>query len=224
MRNVKKNYEPKYETKLWKPFQGENYRDVWYDKKLLGVIREFFRDLRYAHQRIRRGYCDRDIYSIYDWFLGIMPTMLEQFRDDLHGCPSMPGSIAQRLVLDKEDKESDDMDDMKEWVGVLNRMIFLLREADEESCSRKNPYAEEYLLVRKEFYKKYGLLDEKMNSADENSQTGSTTQVHFPEELEEYRYLGESYMKAERELAQYRTDCKDKALSLFATWFYDLWD
>lgn len=178
MQNMKK----KYETKLWKPFQRENYRNAWYNKKLFGVIREFFRDLRYAHQRIRRGYCDRDIYSIYDWFLGIMPTMLEQFRDDLHGCPSMPSSIAQRMVINDEDKESDDM---KEWVGVLNRMIFLLREADEEACSRKNPYTEE---------------------------------------LEEYRNLGESYMKAERELAQYRTDCKDEALSLFTTWFYDLWD
>ena len=31
----------------------------------------------------------------------------------------------------------------EEWDKILERMIFLWRETDEESCSKKNPYEEE---------------------------------------------------------------------------------
>jgi len=213
----------KYKTKVWKPLQKENYRCVWNSEGLYGIIREFFRELRFCHQRIWKGYCSRDIYSIYDWFLGIMPAMLEEFRDDLHGCPEMPGSISQRLMVDEEDRESDAM---QNWIAVLNRMIFLLRETEEETCSRKNPYEGEYFRAWEEFDQKY-----KPDQEEENQPKGrfggrskKIRCLHFPEEAEEYRELAGKYRNAETELAQYRMDCKNEAMELFSKWFYDLWD
>ena len=85
----------KYETRVWKPFNRDSYRWAWKDKKLIGVVKEFGRDLHRCYQRIWRGYCDHDIFSIFDWFLGLMPTMLEDFRDHLHGFPSLPDSVSQ---------------------------------------------------------------------------------------------------------------------------------
>ena len=213
----------KYKTKVWKPFQKENYRCAWNSKGLYGIIREFFRDLRFSHQRIWRGYCEWDVYSIYDWFLGIMPTMLANFRDDLHGCPEMPGSISQRLIVDEEDRESDDM---KNWIAVLNRMIFLLRETDEETCSRQNPYEDEYFRAWAEFERKYKTFREEETHPE--IQIGGkslrTVRLHFPDEAEEFREITEKYWNMETELTQYRMDCKNEALELFSKWFYDLWD
>lgn len=213
----------KYRTRVWKPFQKENYRCVWSSIGLYGIIREFFRDLRFSHQRIWRGYCEQDIYSIYDWFLGIMPTMLENFRDDLHGCPEMPGSISQRLVVDEEDRESDDM---RKWIAVLNRMIFLLRETDEETCSRKNPYEEEYFQAWEEYGDQYGTFDDEQihPGIQINGHPLKTVRLRFPEEAEEYREIAEKYRNTETEIAQYRMDCKNEAMELFSKWFYDLWD
>ena len=74
----------KYKTLVWKPFRRTEYRDAWRKHNIIGVLKEFVRDLRRCHQRIWRGYCDYDIFAIDDWFLGLMPTMLEDFRDHLH--------------------------------------------------------------------------------------------------------------------------------------------
>ena len=145
----------KYETRVWKPFNRDSYRWAWKDKKLIGVVKEFGRDLHRCHQRIWRGYCDHDIFSIFDWFLGLMPTMLEDFRDHLHGFPSLPDSVSQQVVLDDEDMGSEGM---TAWKAVLDRMIFLMREADEDTCTRENPYEAEHKKASDEFTEKYGLF------------------------------------------------------------------
>lgn len=43
---------------------------------------------------------------------------------------------------------------MQAWKDVLDKMIFLMKEADEETCSRENPFEEEYRKVHKEFERK----------------------------------------------------------------------
>ena len=101
------NKRMKYETRVWQPFQREAYHWAWHDKYLIGVIQELGHDLRRIHQRIWRGYCDYDIFSIFSWFLGIMPTMLQEYKDNLHGCPDAPGLISHRVFLDDSEKEGN---------------------------------------------------------------------------------------------------------------------
>ena len=213
----------KYETNVWKPFNRNNYRSAWHDKKVIGVVRELKRDIRRCHERIWRGYCDYDIYSICDWFLGIMPSMLENFRDHLHGYPDMPNSVSQRLTLDDEDKESEGM---KAWKTVLDRMVFLMREADENTCTRANPYEEAYNKAQKEFSEKYGMFGEKLLTDEERkrSESGEGTRMYMPSDVEEYKPISDQYFDEERKIAEYRCKCKEEALELFSKWFYDLWD
>ena len=57
---------------------------VFYDfdfsiKRPLYSIRQLFRDLKCCLDRIRKGYCVKDLWEIDTWFLGIMPEMLEEF-------------------------------------------------------------------------------------------------------------------------------------------------
>ena len=54
----------------------------WWDN-----IKDFFRGFKYAYQRATKGYCDYDLFSIYDWFLEMFPNMLKEFSDGTHGYP-----------------------------------------------------------------------------------------------------------------------------------------
>ncbi len=44
-------------------------------------------DIKWSHQRIRKGYCDYDLFSVDDWFMKIMPEMLRVFKKTRHGSP-----------------------------------------------------------------------------------------------------------------------------------------
>ena len=87
----------KCETSVWTPFRRQAYRREWCEKKILGIVKEFGRDLRRCHERIWHGYCDYDLFSIDDSFLGIMPSMLQEFRDNLHGCPVSEDYISHKV-------------------------------------------------------------------------------------------------------------------------------
>jgi len=213
----------KYRTSVWRPFRGCDYRYEFRKHFLFGVIRVFFRDIRRCHQRIWRGYCDYDTFSIDEWFLGIMPTMLEDFRDHLHGCPVSPESKSNYCVLDDEEK---DQQVFKDWVAILNRIIFLLREADEETCTRKNPCQEEFEWAETEFREKYGPGGEKIRTEEDREREAQGLGIrHYSlRNMPEYEDICDKWLSEERKIDDYRRECKDEALDLFSKWFYQLWD
>ncbi len=83
------------------------------------------RDIKCAWQRANKGFCYRDIWNIDDWFLNIMPEMLEEYVRIHHGYP-------------------DGMTD-EQWVEIVNKMASSFRNADEQTTEFVNPYEEEYL-------------------------------------------------------------------------------
>lgn len=46
------------------------------------------RNLRYMYQRVRYGYYDRDIWMMDDWFLSVIPNMLDESNRTRHGFTS----------------------------------------------------------------------------------------------------------------------------------------
>lgn len=171
------------------------------DKKLSGVIRTFRKDLKYCKQRINRGWCDADLYSIHDWFLATVPPMLELYRQTRHGRPGILGENYQNqdgiLVNDTCHAE---------WDAILERMIFLFREADEYSCQRKNPYEDAYMRMYEEFDREYGWFGEKLETPEEKAErmrTGAYV-IHFPSEVPEYAGIDEMYKAEEKKLEAYR--------------------
>ncbi len=114
----------------------------------------------------------------------------------------------------------------KAWDDILDRMIFLLREASEETCTRTNIYQAEYDAVNEEFRKKYGELGEKLMTEQEKheAQHGRGHRVYFASDLPEYRGITDKYMAEQNNIDTYRNNCKDEAFILFSKWFYSLWD
>lgn len=214
----------KYKNNLWKPFSKQQYKWAFKESSVMGLVRELSRDLHRIHERIWKGYCSYDLYSIFDWFLVIMPSMLEEFRDHLHGYPYSEQSSEHSLSENKN--STDDDEGMKAWKGKLNQLIFLLREADENSCTKKNQHEEEYYATSKEFEDKYGLFGEKLLTEEEKKEARRTgcTKLYLPEDVDEYKPISDKFFEEERKLSEYRAECKDKAFVLFSEVFYDLWD
>ena len=82
------------------------------------------RDIKCAYQRATKGYCFRDIWNIDEWFLEIMPEMLDDFIKTHHGHPS-------------------NMTD-EEWIDILQKMSKSLKNAHECNTEFVNPYDEEF--------------------------------------------------------------------------------
>ena len=188
-----KDGKMKPQSYVWRPFAKDLYYVAWRKRYVFGVFRQLLKDIRFSWQRVWRGYCDFDRYSIYDWFLTIMPGMLSEYKEKRHGSPYMG----------EGDNEAD-------WNAVLDRMIFLLREADERTCSHANRYEADFEKALEEF-------DKRPNKPKDNI-------VHFPDELREYKEISRLYLEEEKRIYEYRESSKNELFQLFSKWFYDLWD
>lgn len=49
-------------------------------RRPISSILQFFSDLKCCLDRIRKGYCKKDLWEIDTWFLNVMPDMLEEFN------------------------------------------------------------------------------------------------------------------------------------------------
>lgn len=199
-------------SRVWHPLQKADLRYAWRSGNIPGVIRELGRALKRCHQRIWHGYCDYDTFSIDDWFMRIMPAMLLDLKTNRHGSPVAEGFPSQALFLD-EDERSESIH--RRWDEILDRMIFLLGEMDESTCSLDNPYEDAY------FNAVHALNSESM-PGKEDSALGHI--YHSPADAPEYSELAEHYRARQGEIDSYRLHCKEEFFELFSRWFYDLWD
>ena len=169
-----------------------------YELNPIENFKRWKRNIKYIYQRVKYGYCDRDVWSIDYWFLNVVPSMLEDLRDNAHGCP--PRGRLDAKILDG--------DDMGEWKKILSEMVFLFREANEETCLRLNSYEDEYQKARDEF---------------EEKEKGLTKRDIF-QNMPENKDIVDKYLDESHKITAYRAECKDKAFLLFAKYFFDLWD
>ena len=188
----------------------------------LAKIKHIKRCIRWSYQRATRGYSDYDKWTMYSFLQKLIPEMLQDMRDNRHGSPSYLG---QNYTNDKGILVNDTCHD--EWDKLLDHMIFLWRESDEDTCTRKNSYEEEYDRASAEFREKYGLLGEKLQTEEEleeNRIRGGGCTMHFMSELAEYKEISDKYNAEELELDTYRLGCKNEAMDLLKEHFYALWD
>ena len=114
----------------------------------------------------------------------------------------------------------------EKWDKIFEQMIFLWKETEESTCSKKNPYEDEYSRAYSEFKEKYGFMGEKLQTKEELEKNrkcgGRYTTVHFMNELSEYKEIYDKYLEEEHRLEQYRSECKDEAIDMLKKYFYEL--
>lgn len=147
--------------------------------------------------------------------------MLQDLRDNRMGSPSCFG---ENYANSKGILVNDTCHE--EWNKILDRMIFLWREAKEETCTMKNPYEEEYMKAFVEFEEKYGTFGKNLQTEAELERTKVTgaRRVHYMDELPEYKEIYDKHYEAERKIAIYRAKSQGEALDMLKEYFYYLWD
>ena len=173
-------------------------------------IKEFPQDLKHIYQRARKGYSYRDLWSIDDWFMEIMPKMLTDFKKNLNGCPS------HFIINDDGTRDKDIENGMKDWEDIIDRMIFCFKEMNDDTCSMKNEYEDEY---HKQLYKpNEGKSVKDWFIKNENENTYRLNKGEVEPELEE------NYGKKIFEIEEYKDKMKNEGFELFNKYFWNLWD
>lgn len=159
---------------------------------------------------------------MYEYLQVLLPDMLEDLKNNRHGSPSYLG---ENYTNEDGYLVNDTCHEV--WDKMLDRMIFLWREINEETCSKKNLYDAQHSIAFDEFIDKYGILGEKLHTPEElesSKKHGDGIRIHFMSELPQYKELSEKYMEEEKKLEQYGIDCKDEALNLMKEHFFALWN
>lgn len=94
-----------------------NHPTIWGNIKELKYLPHA---IKYRFQRAFRGWADCDTWDMDFWFMEVMKPMLQHLRDTHMG---HPGDLTEEA-----------------WNVVLDRMIFLLTEMDESTCSQQNAF------------------------------------------------------------------------------------
>ena len=147
------------------------------------------------------------------WFMEVMPKMLADLKKDLRGCPS-------QFTIGGDGKEYQSVDEgVRDWENILDRMIFCFQEMNEDTCSMKNEYEEEYHRQRFESRGGKSILDcftsEEINEHGEKRYRLITGEAE-PE-------LEEKYRRRMREIEDYRENMKNEGFELFRKYFWNLW-
>lgn len=159
-------------------------------------LRTLFGNIKCAWQRATKGYCDYDICDMENYFLILIPEMLEAMATD--EIQAYPGN-----------DEFDTFEKWQDWLMGLAGEFKELREMDsDELTDKRNEYADEY-------FKK---LREVRKTIRENSMVRVTY-----EEDEDFKVIKELYWDRMRELEREKIEKTDKAFAHLAKHFYALW-
>lgn len=180
-------------------------------------------------QRAERGFADIDAKNIDSWFIRIMPEMLKALRDDLHGYPSSFVAFPKnsKSISSSEDENSVGM---VKWKDTIDRMIFLLREMNEETCSVKNPYEDKYAIINEDYIQKYGLFGEGLKTEAEKAEERDKeykrmySAEDFPDIYPSTNEILNEYFKYDDFICEYRDKCRKEFFDLFSQNFWNLWD
>lgn len=166
----------------------------WYPRNWWSNIRYFFRTIKWGWQRATKGYSDYDTFDLDIYYSRLMIASLSQFRAETRGYPGY-------------------MDDIEEWYAILDKIIFLLKQANEdEQLEEKNEL--------EEWYDEY--LETKPFTMTEVA-NGKATRISLAELDEETKEKRSQYFKREDELYEIRKQKRKEAFELLAEYFGHLW-
>ena len=181
---------------------------------------------RMAKQKVKRGFCDEDVWSIDFWFCKTIAPMLRQLAKTSHGCPLLDENGD---VIHKENTSGEEMDIYsKRWEETLLHMAFLADEMHEDTCSMKNPFEKEYSRIHKTFTKKHGFWGEKLYTEEERKKKENGIYTMYtpkddPVHGEEYRKIIDQHSEYETKIWDYMEECKNEFFVLFSKYFRHLW-
>ena len=138
-------------------------------------------------------------------FLPILEKQLE--RADVY-----PVRIADKygLVEGGELSDEDEAKAKQEWKDIYSRIIFLIKEMDEKTCT--SPLAKK---VNDAITEKLEISHSIHSIKDKNSEERKKL-------IKEYYKADGKYARLDTALQRYQNVCKDELFDLLKTWWWDL--
>ena len=164
-------------------------------RRPISSILQFFSDLKCCLDRIRKGYCKKDLWEIDTWFLNVMPEMLEEFNRCKN---SYPRTFLEQYIQ-KHEKELS-----------VSKEKFIIPDANESP----DLYEKFFISIAREFPELYKKIEEEAYEA-----WGSTLL-----EMADLMRKGWCDGWKLKDGWEDRIQCQKKALEMFQTYFNDLWD
>ena len=207
-------------------FDGYEIRSIY---GLWCFIKNIPTFIKWGHQRIHKGYCDRDYYCFCYWFLEIVPDMLEELNENRHGYFQIDEN---GKVIHSFDEISDEQEKIysERYGDMLKIIARYLRESTEENCSMKNPYDDALHEIYAAFEKKYGLTGEKLMSTEEREKARKTGEYPYyspsdvPAEFPEFEEIRQKHLEYDVKIRVHREKVRKVALDMFAKYFDTLVD
>ncbi len=185
--------------------------------------------IKWSHQRIHKGYCDRDVYCFSYWFEELVPDMLKELNENRHGFFPIDEN---RKVIHLKGNITDEQEKIynERYGEMLKKIARYLRESSEEGCSMKNPYNEALREIYDAFTKKYGLTGEKLMRDEERKKAEETGEYPYyspsdkPDEFPEFEEISRKHREYDVKIWVHRRKCREIALNMFAKYFDTLVD
>ena len=206
----------------------KNYNSVFYMFKSIPLrrpinkIKYLFKCIKWAKQRITRGYADSDVWNIDEWFLRCVPGMLEQLANTTNSYPGKFLSYVDHIITIEEDDDA-----AEKWSAELKEMAHLLREADEWQCKKEISSEAEFDKMYEEFIDKYGVLGDKLCKEDDihTIEGEEYKTLYTPSDVKpEWKEITNKFLNEVKDRDNYRMECLNKGLTMFKEHFWDLWD
>lgn len=160
-------------------------------------IKDVFRAVKYAHQRCTRGYADSDWYNISEWFINVLPNMIDDLAENHCGYPG------ECFGFTDED-----------WTKYLKEIVWHLHNASEDQDKVTNEYEEEWEKINRE----------RFSNAEIWTDENGSKHKKVPELTESQLELCKKYTNRCREIYDWRCEQVKIALLLIGSHFFNLWD
>lgn len=162
---------------------------------------KWYRKLENFYQRGKKGYCNEDLWDLYDWFTKLFPKMLDEFLINTNGFP------CGMCPTDVEDQDFWYKEQQRKWEYEVKKLIWDLREANDETCSEKNNIDYDFKF---EFVK------------EDKKSPFSTLNIVYPTEQDKLN--SKLSLERHKEIDRYKEERFKKALKQFEKIARDLWD
>ena len=182
-------------------FEKSDYESVWHP---IRNVAAFFRHRKWACQRSRRGFCERDAWSVDSWFFSVVPDLLTEFLRQQESIGDFPDIFLREYYDEHEEEIAATASEMKKALAESRdwsmKTLFLLCPDDWplpvcETCRQKwRSIVEEICFLLRE-------ADKDQCSRQNPDQSG----------------------EKEKELIAYRDECRKKGFALLSDWLLHLW-
>ena len=97
-----------------------SHRPRYYLRHPFEWMGDKWKELKWARQRVVRGYADCDMWNLDSWFAAVLPDMLNQFAEDAHGWP---------------DGTFETFEDWQQWLRDTAAAIKMMREEEQDAIN-----------------------------------------------------------------------------------------